>query len=132
VRDAAFGRRGIAPRASRRARPAAPENRPAAGSTAFAQDAFAQPDFASVEPFEAAARELSPEEELLAWKAERRRERFARIAWRQISLMAGLCFGIAGFVLPESANDALSWLFYALAAASFAAGFLKRKAAAAA
>jgi hypothetical protein len=45
--------------------------------------------------------------------------------------MAGLCFGIAGFVLPDSANDTLSWLFYALSAASFAAGILKRKAAAA-
>jgi hypothetical protein len=79
-----------------------------------------------------AAPELSPEEELLAWKAERRRERFARFPWRQLSLMAGLCFGIAGFALPDSMNDTLSWLFYALAAAGVAAGILKGKAAAAA
>jgi hypothetical protein len=92
---------------------------------------FAEPAFVPVEPYEPASRELSPEEELLAWKAERSRERFARIPWRQLSLMAGLCFGIAGFVLPDSANDTLSWLFYALSAASFAAGILKRKAAAA-
>lgn len=94
--------------------------------------AFEEPAFASAEMPRPAAQELSPEEELQAWKAERSRERFARFPWRQLALMAGLCFGIAGFVLPDSTNDALSWLFYALSAASFAAGILKRKAAAAA
>jgi hypothetical protein len=105
-----------------------------------ARQSASEPEFAAVfepafVPAEApapAARELSPEEELMAWKAERYRERFARIPWRQLSLMAGLCFGIAGFALPDSTNDALSWLLYALAAASFAAGILKRKAAIAA
>jgi hypothetical protein len=91
-----------------------------------------EPAFVPAETPAPAARELSPEEELMAWKAERYRERFARIPWRQLSLMAGLCFGIAGFALPDSTNEALSWLLYALAAASFAAGILKRKAAVAA
>lgn len=126
MREATFGRRGVAPRASRRLQVVASENRPEPEPAVFAE-----PAFVPVEPYEPVSRELSPEEELLAWKAERSRERFARIPWRQLSLMAGLCFGIAGFVLPDSANDALSWLFYALSAASFAAGILKRKAAAA-
>jgi hypothetical protein len=73
------------------------------------------------------AEDLSPDEELQAWKAERQRERFSRIPWRQISLMAGLCFGIAGFVLPDSVNDSVEWLLYALMAASFVAGLARRR-----
>jgi hypothetical protein len=41
-----------------------------------------------------------------------------RILWRQLLLMATLCFGIASFVLPDSVNGAVEWFFYALAAAS--------------
>jgi hypothetical protein len=93
--------------------------------------ALEEPVLAPKESFDPLVRELSPEEELQAWKAERARERFARIPWRQLSLMAGLCFGVAGFVLPDSTNDTLSWLFYALSAASFAAGIVKRRAASA-
>jgi hypothetical protein len=76
---------------------------------------------------QAAAQELSPEQELEAWKAERMRTRLSRMPWRQIYLMAGLCFGIAGFVLPDSINDTASWLLYGLAAASFYASFLRRR-----
>lgn len=47
--------------------------------------------------------------------------------WRQLSLMAGLCFGIASFVLPDSINDAVQWPLYALTAASFYTGLRKRK-----
>lgn len=126
MREATFGRRGAAtPRASRRVETVAAESRPE-----FV--ALEEPAFVPKEAPEPLARELSPEEELQAWKAERARERFSRIPWRQLSLMAGLCFGIAGFVLPDSTNDTLSWLFYALSAASFAAGILKRRAASAA
>ena len=71
--------------------------------------------------------ELSPEEELEAWKAERMRTRLARMPWRQIYLMAGLCFGIAGFVLPDSVNDTVSWLLYGLMGASFYAGLMRRR-----
>lgn len=124
MREATFGRRGATtPRTSRRVEAVTAESR-----LEFA--AFEEPVFVSAEMPRPAAQELSPEEELQAWKAERARERFSRIPWRQLSLMAGLCFGIAGFVLPDSMNDTLSWLFYALSAASFAAGILKRKAAA--
>jgi hypothetical protein len=41
--------------------------------------------------------------------------------------MAGLCFGIASFVLPDSVSDDLQWLLYVLAAASLYAGLRKRK-----
>lgn len=125
MREATFGRRGITPRASRRERIAVPESR-----SEPERNLFAEPAFVPGDAYETSARELSPEEELLAWKAERSRQRFARFPWRQMALMAGLCFGIAGFVLPDSVDDALSWVLYALAAASFAAGILKRKAAA--
>lgn len=68
----------------------------------------------------------SIEDEIKAWKSARRS--LAGFPWRQLSLMAGLCFGIASFVLPASVNDAVQWPLYALAAAGFCAGFSKRKA----
>ena len=53
-------------------------------------------------------------------------ERKYRIPWRQVSLMASLCFGIASLVLPASVNDNVQWLLYALMAASLYVGFSKR------
>jgi hypothetical protein len=41
-------------------------------------------------------------------------------------LMATLCFGVASLVLPDSVNDNVDWLLYALAAASFYAAIRKR------
>jgi hypothetical protein len=41
--------------------------------------------------------------------------------------MATLCFGIASFALPDSVNDNVQWLLYALGAASLYAGFRKRQ-----
>jgi hypothetical protein len=49
------------------------------------------------------------------------------LPWRQLSLTATLCFGIASFVLPESVNDSVQWLLYALMAASLYAGFGRRR-----
>ncbi len=46
--------------------------------------------------------------------------------WRQFSLMAGLCFGIASFVLPAAVNDAIQWPLYILTAISLWAGLRKR------
>lgn len=46
--------------------------------------------------------------------------------WRQLALMASLCFGIASFVLPESISDELDWLLYSLMAISAYVGFSKR------
>ncbi|HEY4124923.1 MAG TPA: hypothetical protein VGM36_09940 [Rhizomicrobium sp.] len=126
MREASFGRRSVSQRAPRRV---------AAGI------GNALPDFEQIARDEAPflpqqqplpAPDLSPDEELQAWKAERQRERLSRIPWRQISLMAGLCFGIAGFVLPDSVNDSVQWLLYALMAASFVAGLMRRRRAVAA
>ena len=41
--------------------------------------------------------------------------------------MAGLCFGIASFVLPATVNETLQWPLYALTAISLYAGLHKRK-----
>jgi hypothetical protein len=68
---------------------------------------------------------LSLDDELQQWKLARRRN--FEIPWRPLSLMATLCFGIASFVLPDSVNDNVQWLLYALAAASLYAGFRKRR-----
>jgi hypothetical protein len=68
---------------------------------------------------------LSLDDELRQWKLARRRN--FEIPWRPLSLMATLCFGIASFVLPDSVNDNVQWLLYALAAASLYAGFRKRR-----
>jgi hypothetical protein len=62
--------------------------------------------------------------ELAAWK----RDRIARpFPWRQVSLMAGLCFGIASLVLPERINDAAAYGLYALSALSFLSGLRRRR-----
>ena len=66
----------------------------------------------------------SIDDELREWKLARRRN--FEIPWRPLSLMATLCFGIASFALPDSVNDNVQWLLYALAAASLYAGFRKR------
>lgn len=49
-----------------------------------------------------------------------------KMPWRQLALMASLCFGIASFVLPDSINDNLDWLLYGLMAISAYIGFSKR------
>ncbi|HEU0095836.1 MAG TPA: hypothetical protein VFQ52_05240 [Rhizomicrobium sp.] len=56
-----------------------------------------------------------PDAELEAWKQSRR---FV-FPWRQVSLMAGLCFAIASFVLPDSVGDVFVWILYGLSGASF-------------
>jgi hypothetical protein len=60
--------------------------------------------------------------ELDAWKRTRRR----RLPWRQISFTASLCFGVAALVLPDTVNDAVSWMLYVLAAIGFIGGFRGR------
>jgi hypothetical protein len=63
----------------------------------------------------------SIDEELREWKNARRKK--IRLPWRQISLMASLCFGIGSFVLPDSVNHAVQWPLLGLAALSLIAGF---------
>ncbi len=67
----------------------------------------------------------SVDDELREWKASRKTS--FRLPWRQLSLMASLCFGIASFVLPESVNDMVNWLLYGLMAISFYVGVTGRK-----
>jgi hypothetical protein len=64
-----------------------------------------------------------PDEDFQQWKDTRE----FKIPWRQLSLMASLCFGIASFALPDSVNDSVQWLLYALMAASLYVGFSKRR-----
>ena len=66
---------------------------------------------------------LSIDDELREWK----KARAFQIPWRQLSVMAGLCFTVASLVLPDSVNDLFDWLLYVLAAAAFYAGLRKRK-----
>jgi hypothetical protein len=66
---------------------------------------------------------VSVEDELREWK--RTRNRGFLMPWRQVSLMAGLSFGIASFVLPDSVNGVVQWPLLALSAVSFYAGFRK-------
>jgi hypothetical protein len=49
-----------------------------------------------------------------------------KMPWRQLALMASLCFGIASFVLPDSLNDQLQWVLYGLMAMSLCAALSKR------
>jgi hypothetical protein len=68
---------------------------------------------------------VSVDDEIEAWKAAR--GPVVPFPWRQLSLMAGLCFGIASFVLPDTVNNAVQWPLYALTAISLYAGLRKRK-----
>ncbi|HSC18864.1 MAG TPA: hypothetical protein VLC74_08120 [Rhizomicrobium sp.] len=65
----------------------------------------------------------SVDEELRAWKEQRA---FV-IPWKQLSLMASICFGLASFVLPDSVGDVVDWLLYVLSAVSFYLWFSGRR-----
>lgn len=65
------------------------------------------------------------EEEIREWSRSRRHFTFP---WRQLALMASLCFGIGAFALPDSINSVVQWLLFGLTAASFTAGLLRRRA----
>jgi hypothetical protein len=67
----------------------------------------------------------SLDRELEEWT--RARKRGFKVPWRQLSLMASLCFGIGSFVLPDSVNDNVEWLLWGLAAMSAFVWFTNRK-----
>jgi hypothetical protein len=67
----------------------------------------------------------SIEDEIEEWKRTRGHD--FSLPWRQLSLMAGLCFGVASLILPATVNDAVQWPLYILAAIGFYAGLRKRK-----
>src|SRR5512135_962047 len=64
------------------------------------------------------------DDDLREWKQARKQR--SKIPWRQLSLMASLCFGIASFVLPDSVNENLDWLLYGLMAVTLYAGLIRR------
>ena len=49
-----------------------------------------------------------------------------KVPWRQVVLIASLCFGIGALVLPDTTNDDLNWLLYGLMAISGYVGFSNR------
>jgi hypothetical protein len=108
-----FGRR-VAPQP---AWPQAPA-KPGAPATAAPDEVRVAAD---VPPVDCAA---STEAELLAWK----KQRTFTIPWKQICLIATLCFGLAAFVLPAGINRAVNWLLYVLTAMSFWIWFKGRRA----
>jgi hypothetical protein len=114
-----FGRRTVLPpappRGQENARAAAPRLRPADEIPV---------ERAPPPPRHAAAAQV--DDELREWKQARRRA--YRLPWRQLALMASLCFGIGALVLPDTVNENLDWLLYALMAASFYAGIRRRSA----
>lgn len=57
------------------------------------------------------------DDDLREWKRARKPNFHA--LWRPLLLTATLCFEIASFVLPNSVNDAVDWLLYAMTGASF-------------
>lgn len=64
------------------------------------------------------------DDDLREW--EQARKQRSKIPWRQLSLMASLCFGIASFVLPDSVNENLDWLLYGLMAVTLYTGLRRR------
>lgn len=65
----------------------------------------------------------SLDEELRAWK----QQRSFIIPWKQVCLMATICFGVASFALPATVNRSLDWVLYGLTAMSFYAWFTARR-----
>lgn len=72
-----------------------------------------------------ATEERSLDDELCEWKRARRKN--FRLSWRQISLMASVCFGIGSLVLPDAINRTVQWLLMAFAAPSLIASFSTRR-----
>jgi hypothetical protein len=64
--------------------------------------------------------------EIDAWKTERKQA--YRLPWRQLSLIAGLSFGIGSFVLPDDVTGYTDLLLYALSAMSFGVAIFGKKA----
>ena len=74
----------------------------------------------------AAAKPVAPiDAEFEEWKRARRRN--FSLPWRQLSFLASVFFGVASLALPDSVNDNVQWVLYALMAASFYAGLAGRR-----
>ncbi|HVV66216.1 MAG TPA: hypothetical protein VHC42_12165 [Rhizomicrobium sp.] len=103
----------------------APTPRNAAIAKPAHYPAAPSPTFPAVEGPAADPSEPTLDEEMRAWK-EARGSKF-QMPWRQLALMASLCFGIASFVLPDSISGDLDWLLWGLMGASAYVGFRKRR-----
>ena len=80
---------------------------------------------APVVPAALASQEMTVDQEVQAWK-DARGSRF-QMPWRQIYLMASLCFGIASFVLPDWMSDDVDYLLWVLCGLSAFAWYNGRK-----
>jgi hypothetical protein len=101
--------------------------RPSPAPRAFVSRAAEAIDTRSIGQASLAQSEIvsTSDDELCDWKQARRQG--YQVPWRQLSLMASLCFGAATFVLPDTVSDTLDWLLYCLMAASFVAGIRRRR-----
>jgi hypothetical protein len=109
-------------------RPGPQTQRPLPPAAAPFQRKIAVFDEATVEPAQpivAPPEDPSPsvDDELRQWKKSRKG---FTIPWRQVSLMASLCFGAASLVLPASVNHNVDYLLYALMGMSLYVGISKR------
>lgn len=69
----------------------------------------------------------SVDDEIRAWKLERRRGRAFRLPWQQLLLVGSLSFFIASFVLPASINSFVDWVLDLCSAASLFAWLAARR-----
>jgi len=115
---ATFGRRADPQTSSYAATPAR-RVPPAAPDTLAMPEPIAPTDFADTMAM------VSLADELREWKQSRTSG--FEMPWKQISLMASLCFGIASFVLPDGTNAIVNWILYALMAVSFVVGISRRR-----
>lgn len=97
---------------------------PAAHAHVHARPAVMQPGASNPTDWSTADPELD------AWR-QARTSPWSHLPWRQITLIASLCFGVASLVLPASVNRAVNWILYALMAGGLVAGIRMRKAEAA-
>jgi hypothetical protein len=104
-----FGRRGVSQSVASRVAPAR-----ASADDFVAPAATVQPE--SIHTF-------SVEDELDAWKQQRR----YKVPWKQLCLMASICFGVGSLVLPDDVNRAVNWLLYGLMAMSLYAWYIGRR-----
>ncbi len=102
--------------------PAAPGRKVVPDAVPGQQSALPSIDAPAANAVVAPPKSASIDRELQEWK----QARAFKIPWRQLSLMASLCFGIASFVLPEPVNTPVQWLLYGLAAASLYGFFARR------
>lgn len=118
VHQTTFGRRATPQRQSSRAAQPVEPAPPVAPSVAAENP---------IDQFAAVRKDLAialDDPELREWRQAR--QQHSRMPWRQLFLMASLCFGIASLVLPDSVNDSLDWVLYGLMAASLYAGLSRR------